>query len=702
MITRLYQLAFSLALASMVGVPSDANAQSMNATAPNVTSPMIPASFDVFDFSNPDMIVAMDANPDAQIAGKRLQIRTPANRGTTVTLRPSDSHWDFNIWTRLELEMANRGQEVVRLRVRADNDGASDWGHSALNTGFVAPGERKVFNLFLYRTGSVRDSHPELKVFAGMNGLPGGFMDHWHTIDASDVRSLHIEVYGASVPQKLDVFRVRAIHPIVPQILRDKGTAFFPFIDQFGQYRYADWPGKVENEAQLKRNARHEEADLRAHPGSPQWDKWGGWKNGLQLRASGHFRTEKVAGKWWLVDPDGHLFWSHGANSVGTESAGTRISGREAYFQLLPPREGATANLWSQSKPDAPTDFNFLEWNRLRQYGPEWKTTDRDLTHRRMRSWGLNTIGNWSNDAIQSQNRTPFTASLWPWSPTINGDTFWDVFHPDFEKNFDQGIASGVKEHGDNPWCIGYFIHNEMGWAGNALGTVSQIFASDSYSKRELVRLLRERTPDIADFNRKIGRNFADWDAVQANRENIDLIGVRADAEEFYTRYAEQYFQSCAQSMHKHAPNTLYLGARMNVSNPLSVRAAAKWCDVLSFNLYQDDIGGFRPADVDRPVIASEFHFGALDRGMFATGLRPASDEKDRAAKYRFYVEGALRNPYLVGTHWFAYCTQAPTGRGDGENYEDGFFDITGTPYPELQVVLREIGDSLYTIRNAP
>ncbi len=698
MTNRLPWLALPLAVTCVVLASPSAKAQVANAKP--TSSPMVPDSFDALDFSKPDFGGRMDANPDAQISGHRLQIRASANKGTAVTLRPFGRHWDWNAWTCLEIEVANRGQQALRLRVRADNEGASDWGDSALNTGFVAAGERKVFNLFFYRNDAVRAQFPELKVFEGMNGLPGGLLSHWHTIDAADVRSLTIEVYGAAAPQQLDVFRVRATHPVVPKILRDKGAAFFPFIDEFGQYRYANWPGKVNDEAGLKRNALRETADLSAHPGSPQWDQWGGWKTGPQLRASGHFRTEKVNGKWWLVDPDGHLFWSHGANSVGTESAETRITGRERYFQALPPRDGATASLWTQSKPDTPANFNFLQWNRMRQYGPGWKTLDRDLTHQRMKSWGLNTIGNWSDDAIQSQNRTPFTASLWPWSPTIGGDTLWDVFSPDFEKNFDQGIAEGVKEHADNPWCIGYFIHNEMGWAGNALGTVSQIFVSDSFSKHELVRLLRERTPDITDFNRKTGRNFADWNAVDANRENIDLSGVRADAEEFYTRYAERYFQTCAQSLHKHAPNALYLGARMNVSNPLSIRAAAKWCDVLSFNLYQDDISGFRPADVDKPLIASEFHFGDLERGMFATGLQPASDEADRAAKYRFYVEGALHNPYIVGTHWFAYCTQAPTGRGDGENYQDGFFDITGNPYPELRETLREIGTTMYHARS--
>ena len=40
----------------------------------------------------------------------------------------------------------------------------------------------------------------------------------------------------------------------------------------------------------------------------------------------------------------------------------------------------------------------------------------------------------------------------------------------------------------------------------------------------------------------------------------------------------------------------------------------------------------------DFPVIIGEFHFGAMDRGMFHTGLRKAVDQEDRAQKYVNYV----------------------------------------------------------------
>jgi hypothetical protein len=63
-------------------------------------------------------------------------------------------------------------------------------------------------------------------------------------------------------------------------------------------------------------------------------------------------------------------------------------------------------------------------------------------------------------------------------------------------------------------------------------------------------------------------------------------------------------------------------------------------------------------------------------------------------------VKGALKNPLMLGTHWFQYGSQAFTGRGqDGENFQIGMLDITDTPYPELIKKVREIGYKIYSER---
>jgi agarase len=62
-----------------------------------------------------------------------------------------------------------------------------------------------------------------------------------------------------------------------------------------------------------------------------------------------------------------------------------------------------------------------------------------------------------------------------------------------------------------------------------------------------------------------------------------------------------------------------------------------------------------------------------------------------------------LRHPNIVGCHWFSYRDEPTTDRTlDGENYQNGFVDVTDTPYTETIQAAREIGYHLYEIRSAP
>ncbi|MFQ6097081.1 MAG: agarase, partial [Armatimonadota bacterium] len=95
-----------------------------------------------------------------------------------------------------------------------------------------------------------------------------------------------------------------------------------------------------------------------------------------------------------------------------------------------------------------------------------------------------------------------------------------------------------------------------------------------------------------------------------------------------------------------------------------------------------------------------EFHFGALDRGMFHTGLVGVKDQAQRASAYKRYVQGVLDHPNFVGCHWFKYRDECTTGRPlDGENYQIGFVDIVDTPYAETVEACREVGYTMYERR---
>lgn len=47
----------------------------------------------------------------------------------------------------------------------------------------------------------------------------------------------------------------------------------------------------------------------------------------------------------------------------------------------------------------SPKTFSFSGANLRRKYGPDWQQDNSDVIHRRLRSWGLNTIANWSDES---------------------------------------------------------------------------------------------------------------------------------------------------------------------------------------------------------------------------------------------------------------------------------------------------------------
>jgi hypothetical protein len=186
-----------------------------------------------------------------------------------------------------------------------------------------------------------------------------------------------------------------------------------------------------------------------------------------------------------------------------------------------------------------------------------------------------------------------------------------------------------------------------------------------------------------------------------SSQKTPDKAKAEQDLVSFNKKTIEQYFKVCRESIKAVAPNNLYLGCRFNSVNAMVDEAASKYCDVVSYNPYYRSVADFTTKSrADVPLMIGEFHFGALDRGMFHTGLQGMANQKDRAMAYRRYVEGALRHPQMVGCHWFQYTDQPTTGRSfDGENYQIGFVDICDTPYPEMIEAARAIGAEMYSYR---
>ncbi|MEM6334593.1 MAG: beta-galactosidase [Planctomycetota bacterium] len=648
----------------------------------------------LLDFSSADVADRVRHRGGAlRFADGHLAYTVPPDTSASIVLTPPDGRWDVTGFSRLSLDLEAIEGEEIKIGVTAKNPGATDWSKSATVVMFVDQGQRVVRPLVLPQRREALERFPEMQAFEAMNGLPGGFFTHWRTIDASNVVELALHIHPKPYVQRLRLHAIRPAHPVVYPRLVEMGDDFFPFIDRYGQHRNETWPGKITSDDDLRRGFADEQHDLASNPPPADRSRWGGWKDGPKLDATGFFRTEKVDGQWWLVDPDGYLFWSHGVTGVGTGGARTRVDGRASYFTLPGPDDPLAAFLQDGQ-------YDFTASNLAAALGDNWRQAYLSLSHDRLASWGMNTMGNWSPRDSRLMRRTPYTVAV-HYGYTAVFEKLPDPYDSEFRTRVREALE-GHRETANDPWNIGYFVNNELHW-NPPMKIVENIFrlAANSAAKQRFIEQLREAYGDVAALNDKLGTDFADWDAVLANREGVALEPIQSDVHRFYEAMCHEFFRICREEVKRLAPNQLYLGSRFHVSNPMVLRAAAKYCDVLSYNLYRDTIEGQSWGDIDMPFMSTEFHFGAQDRGMWGIGLRSAASQTGRARLYRDYVAGALRNPNCVGTHWFQYNSQAFTGRGDGENFQIGLNDIGGRPWPELRDAVRAVGQTMYPTRRA-
>lgn len=446
--------------------------------------------------------------------------------------------------------------------------------------------------------------------------------------------------------------------------MEDPGDAYledFPAVDEFGQANNVEYPDKVLSLDQLQAEWAGEDADT-VCDNAYNYSKFGGYKQ-KRVKATGFFRTEKIDGRWWFVDPEGYLFLSNGVDCVGIGGGGNvrDAEHREGMYKELPPSEHPS----------------FGEWNLYRRYGADFTAKAEDMVIRRMDKWGLNTIANWSDYSIMSKNRKAFLLPLRNMGLQSELMGLCDVYEPSFESDLDKAMMNNVEPLKDNPWLIGYFLGNEPSWFLQEVRLCSLILDGKDRPIKKALRDYLAKNGDTA-----------------ANRKSFIHSSFRT------------FLLTADRLLKKHDPNHLNLGIRFGnllyIDEDL-LRMCGEAFDVLSFNCYS-----LRPGQdmMDRglelsglPMIIGEYHFGTVDRGM-AQSLWQVDSQEERGMAYRYYTEQAYAHPGLIGTGYFQWCDQDLTGRRDGENFNCGLVDVTDRPYKEMVSSVMETAKVLYDVHS--
>lgn len=672
-----------------------------------------------------DAIVQSTAGPEGELRN-RVEF-APDVDWPQLMLRPRSGVWDWSAATTLVVPVENPTSERIELLVRIDDDPhATGSDHTMGSLATIEPGS----SIHL-----VVPLRPIENASLGMHAGPPPLADHGNENMAELARRKTPE----SVHGQIDPRHITCVHLslrkgdrrtlIVGNLKTEVGLwgqgGAKDLVDGFGQFSRGSWPEKVTSVEDLKRRQEEEDQELaKWEKEAPSFDRFGGILGGPKFKATGYFRTEKSKDRWWLVTPEGHGFFSTGVDAVMVADGRTYIQGREELFRDLPAQDGPLAAHYGTSDsrnlavPQKGRSinfgryFNFYTANLERKYGPDYLTQWRANAIRRLKGWGFNTLGAWTEQSVVAEKQLPYTTKLTitgDFSRISSGNDHWgkmaDPFDPRFSSAVDSIIRTQTASLKDDPNLIGYFVDNELSWGGvgnpsdprkhYGLALSALAGGMDIPAKAFFVDLLRAkyRTPDR--LAEAWGVGFKSWDELSAPGFSLPMLPSEAligDLKEFTKRYADKYFQTIAEALKRNDPNHLYLGCRFAAQTEEAVAAAAQWCDVVSFNIYHTKInsaekGEFRK--LGKPVIIGEFHFGSRDRGPFWGGMVDVGEENKRGPAYEEYVMDAVADGDIVGCHWFQYVDQPITGRlGDGENGHVGLVSAADIPYrPFIETV---------------
>lgn len=434
---------------------------------------------------------------------------------------------------------------------------------------------------------------------------------------------------------------------------------------------------------------------------------------GVVLAATGRFRLEQLDGVWWLVTPDGHLFFSTGVNHISSWADEERTTGRRPYRESVLARWGSEA-VWA------------------------------DVVLARLEAIGLDTVGAWSQ-LEHFRGRYPYTeilgfAAAAPAIPGAGGfATVRDFFAPSFEAG-----AAAEAEHAracaGDAFCIGVFSDNELPWGPN----VGQPPLVEDYlalpagapGRLALQAFFAARyAGDVAAFEAVWGLGVQRWDDLQTVASPGALWEPgpperMADRAAFRGHVASRYYRIVHDALRAVSPDLLILGSRLlafQISADVAL-AAAPWVDAFSVNAYEwnaawSDVARYFAErgsqlvaaslldDVDqlhaltgKPVLISEFGYRAADAGLpnsWPPVYPTLPDQAARADAYARYLGLVLERPYLIGVHWFEWADEPAGGRFDGEDDNWGVVSLADDLYADLVARMRSVHSRLVAERLA-
>lgn len=392
-----------------------------------------------------------------------------------------------------------------------------------------------------------------------------------------------------------------------------------------------------------------------------------GAREDKKAEATGFFRSQKIDGRWWIVDPDGYLLINIALNNVATAAS-------DSSKQLM---------------------------NEVFGSKEKWAAETKDL----MVELGYNALGAWSDNSafqqLKSQESKPFSYTIIKGFMSDYGkkkgktfqlpghtgypDNTIFVFDPEFEAFCDE-YAKSLAANKNDKNLFGYFSDNEMPFQRLSLDRYLAKKDSTDPGCIAAKKWLKERNISIEQIT---------------DKERNAFLGVMA----------ERYYSVVSKAIRKYDPNHLYLGSRLHSYEKKVAEvfeAAGKYVDVIAINYYrewtplQEDVVNWE-AWSGKPFIITEWYTKAEDSGMpnYSGAGWIVRTQKDRGLFYQHFTLALLESKNCVGFHWFKYQDNDPSNLKTDPSNRDankGIVALDYKTYDELTNRMKELNTNVYSI----
>ena len=500
-----------------------------------------------------------------------------------------------------------------------------------------------------------------------------------------------------------------------------------PWVDEMGQLLHHDWPTRTRSTEEMAQRLQKEYAASKEEQANPfGMSAYGGYLC-RNFGATGWFRTHHDGTRWWLVDPEGYAFFSHGVCYGARMGEFGWFSGMEGFYVNPPsPADPLFRNAFAHPSMSAEyvkrhgTTSRSEEWmlnmarvNMIRVFGSAWWEAWRSIAAHRFRQWGLNTTGvgiaNFTDERVEdflSISRIPYTVTLkrFPVTEHFIFRDFPDVFSPEYAENCAKFAVNELGPLAGDPYLLGYFLHNEPEWMFQSDYCVAyELLVKEEplRSRRNMMEWLKAKYGSPAALNDAWGIRVSAWDDLLVplprglSLSDTAWEDLNAYEQVLILAFGQLPMDACRKVDAHH----LCLGLRHGGFSEKVIDASAIF-DVFSFNCYRHSAMGMLNAvqRINKPVIIGEWHFGGQEVGLLRTALQSCENQEERGKAYQAFLQEAAACPWCTGAHYFEYNDQSLLGRFDGEHMAHGLIDCTNKPYPAMAEAITNTSSVLYGV----